>query len=178
MKVVCLKTTTNQLQFCIALHFFLKTGVSVMCTFLNRLLLVNAGVFLSTAFACATPVQNDDYLLGLLPQKRYNFQIRQPQSRILAKTAAMKWKQIGSTHFNNTAPIDSSVQWNIFHRDTMLYDAAGNMVLKNTVCVLLTHLPRWITFCYFSNRSESGRRFYLPDKTRFSAVFQRSTRTG
>jgi hypothetical protein len=132
MKVVCLKTTTNQLQFCIALHFFLKTGVSVMCTFLNRLLLVNAGVFLSTAFACATPVQNDDYLLGLLPQKRYNFQIRQPQSRILAKTAAMKWKQIGSTHFNNTAPIDSSVQWNIFHRDTMLYDAAGNMVLKKT----------------------------------------------
>jgi hypothetical protein len=24
------------------------------------------------------------------------------------------------------------VQWNIFHRDTMLYDAAGNMVLKKT----------------------------------------------
>ena len=56
------------------------------------------------------------------------------QKPLAKKTAnsALAWKQIGSTHYNNTANPGEPAIWTFYSRDTMMYDANGNQIVFKT----------------------------------------------
>jgi hypothetical protein len=56
----------------------------------------------------------------------------QPYQMGLAKTTALVWEQVGSTHFANTAGLGNPVTWRWISRDTIVYDADGNQILFKT----------------------------------------------
>jgi hypothetical protein len=97
---------------------------------------LRSGILLSafiaaTAFS-ATPHNGQ---VGL-PQQPLLFHSHLPHAIGLAKRsspASLKWQQIGSTHFQNTAySPDSSAQWQFSYRDTTIYDANGNQIVYKT----------------------------------------------
>jgi hypothetical protein len=49
-----------------------------------------------------------------------------------AGSAGPVWKQVGTSHFSNLANWGSPVQWRMYSRDTLVYDADGNEILAKT----------------------------------------------
>jgi hypothetical protein len=50
----------------------------------------------------------------------------------LSKMGALKWVQIGSTHYSNNTFSGNPVVWTLTSRDTIIYDADGNAILWKT----------------------------------------------
>jgi hypothetical protein len=50
----------------------------------------------------------------------------------LSKKAALVWKQVGSTHYDNVAMSGSATVWAFGTRDTTVYDGDGNVILAKT----------------------------------------------
>ncbi len=84
------------------------------------------------AVAAAVPhIQNDIVYRWLLPKSRF-VSITPQHSGHLAKTSSTAWKRVGGTYYSNIASSGSPVQWSFSSRDTMAYDAAGNLILHKT----------------------------------------------
>jgi hypothetical protein len=79
------------------------------------------------SFGAPAIYNNDNYplpsMLSRLAQD--NPQAPRLQKR-LAKMGALKWLQIGSIEYGNTAPMGYPINWTFAARDTTVYDADGN----------------------------------------------------
>lgn len=97
---------------------------------------VLTGLMLFTAASVfSAPTQNAlPRLLQLLrtPKKQLPQTKKNHAQKPLAKktsNSALAWKQIGSTHYNNTASSGDQAIWTFASRDTMIYDANGNQIV-------------------------------------------------
>lgn len=88
----------------------------------------------TAAAIMSAPFQNKGIgcILPMLQNSAHVNSHTQLKSNTLAKTAALVTKQIGSTHYLNSANTGKPAEWTFESRDTIIYDAAGNEIIKKS----------------------------------------------
>lgn len=101
--------------------FYLLKTVSLLC-------IATATVTMSAPFQ----IKGIGCILPMLQNSAHVNSHTQQKSHTLAKTSALVTKQIGSTHYLNSADTGKPAEWTFESRDTIIYDAAGNEIIKKS----------------------------------------------